>query len=65
MSRYRSKVVEFHCANDCVQTGCPGHRLQLEYCISSDIVTVLVDDEHQEVFDDNRLAALVKAYAAD
>lgn len=42
-SAYRQS--RFVCGNDCVQTGCPGHTLELAHHHTSDTVSVRVDDK--------------------
>lgn len=51
---------EFKCANDCEQSGCPGHKMKIEYHRGSDIVTVWVDGEPLYYFDDNRWSTMLE-----
>lgn len=49
MSRHWSHFKEYHCANDCRQTGCPGHRMRLVYVNTSDQVIVQIDPTDDDV----------------
>lgn len=50
---------EYRCANDCEQTGCPGHVLSLRMNCTSDTIAVVEDGKEWETFDGNRLYAIV------
>jgi hypothetical protein len=50
--------VEYRCSNDCDQSGCPSHKMKLEYHRGSDVVTLWVDGKPEHYFDDNGIAAL-------
>jgi len=63
---------EYKCFNDCIQTGCPGHRMQIIYETVSDTV-ILVTLGHKdkngewsngktEVFDRNEIKGLCNAW---
>lgn len=39
------REAEFHCFNDCKQSGCPGHKLDLSIQTTSEIMSVYVDGE--------------------
>ena len=39
------------CGNDCVQTGCPSHDLELAHHYTSDTVSVSLDGKHYATFD--------------
>ena len=50
---------DLHCANDCRQTGCPGHMIELIYNHTSDTVTIMLDNAHYSTFDKAHWRALV------
>lgn len=41
----------FHCCNDCKQSGCPGHEMELVYHNTSDTVSIRIDGNIEHVFD--------------
>jgi hypothetical protein len=45
MSRHWTPFKEFRCANDCAQTGCPGHKMRLVYMPSDHVVVEIDPDE--------------------
>lgn len=45
------RQTRFTCGNDCVQTGCPGHDMELAHHHTSDTVSVSVDGQHYATFD--------------
>lgn len=49
----------FHCSNDCVQTGCPGHVIKLTYNHTSDTVSVEQDGRNYTTFDRTQWRVLV------
>jgi hypothetical protein len=49
---------DYHCHNDCRQSGCPGHRTRLTY-ENSGTVSVEIDGKHSAVFDHSHWRALV------
>lgn len=49
----------FHCLNDCVQTGCPGHTATLSYEHASDTRGLDIDGERRHTFDANAWRAFV------
>lgn len=51
---------KYNCSTDCVQTGCPGHTMKIEYHRGSDIVMVWIDGEPSHYFDDNSFSALLE-----
>lgn len=62
----------YKCFNDCIQAGCPGHKMRIEYNSTSDMITLVtlghkdknnewINDEI-EVFDRNQLKALTHAF---
>ena len=55
-----TEEVEYHCSSDCDQSGCPGHKMRLSFCRSSDTVAVEIDGKPEYYFDDNSFAALKK-----
>ena len=68
------KIIEYSytCFNDCVQSGCPTHNMQIVYNGSSDTIDVITRghkdkngewiNNHYEVFDRNELRALTNAF---
>lgn len=52
----------YHCVNDCRQSGCPGHRLTLQYHNTSDTVSVTQDGQHDRVYDPHELDALLRLW---
>jgi hypothetical protein len=61
------KIAAYHCGNDCVQSGCPGHTMRLIYENCSDTVVLEIDGEHRWTMDEHgefmtllRLAGEVK-----
>jgi hypothetical protein len=56
-----NKEVEFHCANDCQQFGCPGHTLKVVHNSNSDTYTIWEDGQIQTTYDENRLHAILEA----
>lgn len=49
----------FHCLNDCQQTGCPGHRMELILHHTSDTVTLAIDGKYELTMDDNKFYTMV------
>ncbi len=65
MSKAYSPEVPYTCHNDCVQGGCPGHTLVLQYYGPADCYYTIEDGaRYVRSFDPNYLAALVRAYEA-
>lgn len=52
MSTSRRSTTFKH-GNDCRQMGCPGHTLTIVFHHTSDTVSVLIDDEERDVFDEH------------
>lgn len=65
MSHWKSPEFEYECTNGCEMSGCPGHKLVLDFCRSTDIYSVLIDGKAEYYFDDNLLATIFKAYKAE
>jgi hypothetical protein len=65
MSRVRSVVVEFKCdGHGYMQSKpCDGHKLYVEACLSSDTVSVTIDDKTELVLSDEGYSALEDAMA--
>ena len=63
MSRTTLGEVEYRCFNDCVQTGCPGHKLRVVYYGTADVVEVYENGEPVDFFDPNRLDAIIRGYS--
>lgn len=59
MSTIKSEF-DFEHDNDCMFTGCPGHKMQAEHQTTSDYFTVYVDGEVVYAGDDNTTRALLK-----
>ena len=69
-----TKIVEYKykCFNDCIQTGCPGHEMQIIYETTSDTIRVTTlghkdkngewTNSKSEFFDRNEIKALTKAW---
>lgn len=62
MSRSVGPEVSYRCTNDCKQTGCPGHVIREVFDRSSDIYVFNIDGNPEYYFDENLLAALLKAH---
>jgi hypothetical protein len=60
MSEYVGPWVEYRCANDCRQEGCPGHKVR---SIETDTECLVFEDEvgKRDYFDDEKWAAMVKS----
>lgn len=68
----RTVDYEYTCFNDCRQSGCPGHKMQMIYETVSDTVTLVTlghKDQNGEwvnikvkVLDRNEIRALTKAW---
>jgi hypothetical protein len=57
------RTSHYTCRNDCEQTGCPGHTLEIIHQHSSDTVVIQVDNQIYAVFDEalfHRIGALEK-----
>lgn len=54
--------IHYKCFNDCKETGCPGHELQLEDFFTADILNVKIDKIIEYHFDINFLSALLEIY---
>jgi hypothetical protein len=63
MSSSTTQWVEYRCANDCRQEGCPGHKVRATFSRTSDTYRFEFDDTEALVFDENRWAAICKADA--
>jgi hypothetical protein len=61
MGTTRGKDVSYQCADDCKQSGCPGHVMRMDYSRVSDIRSFYIDDEHWFSCDDDMWAAMLKA----
>lgn len=61
MSRARGPEVEYRCSYDCQQSGCPGHKIREVFDRSTDTYIYEIDGEPAYYFDENVLAALLKA----
>ena len=55
---------EYSCFNDCKQSGCPKHKMELEIQTTSDIMTVTIDGEDWFSADPSEWEALKKMLAA-
>jgi hypothetical protein len=66
MSKATIGEAKYRCANDCQQSGCPGHTMVVKLNCSTDQYNVTVDgDEAQQaIFDENYLHALVDVISA-
>lgn len=60
MGRNITDEVAYKCTNDCDMGGCPGHKMRLSFCRSSDTVAVEIDGKPEYYFCDNSFAALKK-----
>jgi hypothetical protein len=60
MSTSISEIVEYRCVDDCVQSGCPGHKMQLLIHNTVNIVHVEIDGKRFASFDENQIEALKK-----
>jgi len=49
----------YHCCNDCRQTGCPGHEVELIFHHTSDTVSIVRDGKHQHTYDKTEWRVLV------
>lgn len=54
------KTIKYKCFNDCKQSGCDGHILEVCFDNSADVVSVSKDGDLHDVYDQNFLKALVK-----
>lgn len=45
------RQTRIRCGNDCVQTGCPGHDLELAHHHTSDTVSLTLDGKPYATFD--------------
>lgn len=62
MSHSIGPEVEYRCSSDCQQSGCPGHKIREVFDRSTDIYDFVIDGESRYLFDENCLAALLKAH---
>jgi len=62
MSRAIGPEVEYHCSNDCQQTGCPGHTIREVFDRSMDIYSFEIDGKPKYHFDEKCFAALLQAH---
>jgi len=63
MSTSYSKELKFKHGNDCVQMGCPGHKMRIAYHHTSDTISVEIDnDPRAYTFDKDVLELIVKLY---
>lgn len=53
--------VEYKCFSDCTQTGCPGHKVTMNYHRTSDIIIFEFEDGERMCFDPNQWNAMKKA----
>jgi hypothetical protein len=58
MGRNVTREVEYRCINDCRESGCPGHKMRISYCRTSDTVSVEIDGKSEHCFDGNSFGAL-------
>lgn len=57
-----TKEISYHCINDCEQTGCPGHSLELIHSKTSDTVEIRIDGHYRAIFDENAFIAIMEAW---
>ena len=62
MSHWRSSEREYRCSGDCEQMGCPGHKLVLDFCRSTDIWSVIVDGKPHAYFDEAMFHQMIEAF---
>jgi hypothetical protein len=53
-----SEVIKYRCVDDCVQSGCPGHEMQLVKYTTVSVVQVNIDGNRYTSFDSNQIEAL-------
>jgi len=61
MSKQWFKEVPYKCGDDCIQAGCPGHKLQLMYNHTIDWMSVYIDGKEAHAFECGKWAALKQA----
>ncbi len=54
MSTRFSREITYRCMNDCRQSGCPGHTMQIAYHGTSDTVGLVIDGREELVFDEEQ-----------
>ena len=64
MSKRTGPEVKFKCANDCQQSGCPGHIMRVVHDLSTDIYIFEIEGEREPKFciDENVFHAMMEAY---
>lgn len=53
---------EFHCFNDCQQTGCPGHKVRAVFYNTSDTLAFEIDGKTWFHVDHNAFQAMMQSY---
>lgn len=58
-----SKLEEnYRCDDDCVQSGCPGHNMQLIINNTAGVGTLIIDGKQIHIFDRSSAASLHKIF---
>lgn len=57
MSSNYSRKITFRHQSDCLQAGCPGHTMQIEWACTSDTMKITIDDVHTLIPEDEFMVA--------
>lgn len=57
----RGEAVKYSCVNDCKQTGCPGHIMQVDYHRTADVIIASIDGKPWMYLDDAQWDAMHKS----